>query len=275
MSPPDPAPAPSFRFVVEEGKVAEFARAIGVPAPRSIAPPTFLVVCAHWMRREHSVLPLLGERRRRAVHVAQRFDYPRGAIPVGTVLRARQRFGEERDRPSSRGAVRCIDVVTAFWSDDESDPDAIMTTTLAVRPPGPDTPPPDRDASTATIGARSPRDPPLRTARITLLAQLRFQGASGDYNPLHHDRAAAHGIGLPDLPVVGMLTGSWAAEAAVARRDPRSLRTLDISWRSPAWIDDEVSLHDVPRDERSVAEVVGRCGSRDHVRAVARFADAA
>jgi acyl dehydratase len=95
---------------VESGKIREFARAVKDPNPAylddegALAPPTFLMTIAHWMRD-------LGETRsavkldyRRLLHGEQEFEY---VLPIraGDVLRFRSRTREVFEKQGRRGGT--------------------------------------------------------------------------------------------------------------------------------------------------------------------------
>ena len=95
---------------VESGKIREFARAVKDPNPAylddegALAPPTFLMTIAHWMRD-------LGEARsavkldyRRLLHGEQEFEY---VLPIraGDVLRFRSRTREVFEKQGRRGGT--------------------------------------------------------------------------------------------------------------------------------------------------------------------------
>ncbi|MFT4228924.1 MAG: MaoC/PaaZ C-terminal domain-containing protein, partial [Microbacterium sp.] len=116
-----------------------------------------------------------------------------------------------------------------------------------------------------------PSGPPRSVLRATLAATVRYQGASGDFNPLHFDLARARRAGLDRLPAIGMLTGARAAGEALRGRDPASLRSFEIRWRRPAWVGDEIALFLEDRDPERV-EVTAVRGDEVHARARAVFA---
>lgn len=95
-------------YVVSQGKVGEFARALGDPSeayrgPAAVAPPTFAIVIAAqaWEQLFHD--PELGLALERIVHADQGFTFDR-AIRVGDELRATLTIEKVR----TRGAVDWI-----------------------------------------------------------------------------------------------------------------------------------------------------------------------
>ena len=131
-----------FEFVVERGKIREFARATcaedasyyDTSAP--VIPPTFLAATAHWSRNELALLDDVGEPRRR-LHGEQAFEF-HGAPPrAGTRLRAVPRIESAYEREGRRGGrLRFYVLATDFT--DESDrlvAVARMTVVETERPP--------------------------------------------------------------------------------------------------------------------------------------------
>jgi acyl dehydratase len=67
--------------------------------------------------------------------------------------------------------------------------------------------------------------PPLVVGPLSRTDLVRYQGASGDFNPIHHDEPFAHAAGLPAPLSLGMLQAgllaTWATDwlgAAGVRR---------------------------------------------------------
>src|SRR5215475_7866924 len=99
---------PETTMRVETGKIREFARAVKDQNPAwfaddgALAPPTFLMTLAHWIRD-------LGETRsavkldyRRLLHGEQEFEYVK-PIRAGDVLRFRSRTKEVFEKQGKRG----------------------------------------------------------------------------------------------------------------------------------------------------------------------------
>ncbi len=99
---------PETEMRVEVGKIREFARAVKDANPayfdadRAVAPPTFLMTIAHWIRD-------LGETRSavkldysRLLHGEQEFEYLK-PIRAGDVLRFRSRTKEVFEKAGRRG----------------------------------------------------------------------------------------------------------------------------------------------------------------------------
>ena len=58
-----------------------------------------------------------------------------------------------------------------------------------------------------------PLPSPVTYGPITRTDLVRYAGASGDFNPLHHDHAFATGAGLPDVMAHGMFSAGLLGSA--------------------------------------------------------------
>lgn len=266
--------APAFDFVVEPGKAAEFARAASTPLPSGDdprAPVTFLAASALWMVPENSAWHGIARDYRRVLHGEQRFDYPRGLPAIGTRFRARQRFGRRFEKPGSRGLMQFTEVVTSFWTDSESDPDATMTSlsiTLPDTAPTAEAPAGAQPVSAASIGSVA-----HRTAEpLTITDFVRYQGASGDFNPIHHDTAFAVSAGFPGPFAVGMLTAAVGAGEIGRVRDLNRLRSFRARWKAQAWPGDRLTYAIEPVTADDVELTVTRDTGGVHMLAWADFA---
>jgi hypothetical protein len=88
-------------FVVEAGKVREFARAVHDDNAVGVAPPTF-PVSATAAYVEHLVVEVLKLDRRRTVHGEQEYEYRR-PLRAGDRLRCRARVVEDYVKDGKRG----------------------------------------------------------------------------------------------------------------------------------------------------------------------------
>jgi acyl dehydratase len=77
---------------------------------------------------------------------------------------------------------------------------------------------------------------------LTLTDFVRYAGASGDFNPLHHDDAFARDAGFPGPFAMGMfsagLIGAWLSRQA----DPRRLRRLRVRFEQQVWPQDILTV---------------------------------
>ncbi len=77
--------------------------------------------------------------------------------------------------------------------------------------------------------------PPHTYGPITRTDLVRYAGASGDFNPLHHDHAFATGAGLPDVMAHGMLSAGLLGSALTRWFGPGSVRHYAVRFKSPVW----------------------------------------
>ncbi|MGH8974985.1 MAG: MaoC family dehydratase [Acidimicrobiia bacterium] len=73
-------------------------------------------------------------------------------------------------------------------------------------------------------------DPPL-----TVTDFVRYQGASGDMNPIHHDTDFAQKAGFPKPFAVGMLGAGVLAGWATDWLGAANVRRFKVQWREQAW----------------------------------------
>jgi acyl dehydratase len=95
---------------VETGKVREFARAVKDPNPLylddtgALAPPTFLMTIAHWLRDLGQTRSAVKLDYRRLLHGEQDFEYV-APIRAGDVLTFRSRTKEAFEKQGKRGGT--------------------------------------------------------------------------------------------------------------------------------------------------------------------------
>ena len=71
---------------------------------------------------------------------------------------------------------------------------------------------------------------------------VRYQGASGDMNPIHHDAGFAANSGFEKPLGVGMLPagamGAWATQWL----GPKNIRRQKVRWKAPYFPDDTLKI---------------------------------
>jgi acyl dehydratase len=73
---------------------------------------------------------------------------------------------------------------------------------------------------------------------LTMTDFVRYQGASGDMNPIHHDTAFAAAAGYPAPFAVGMLQAGVMSTYATDWLGPENLRRFGVQFREQAWLGD-------------------------------------
>lgn len=83
--------------------------------------------------------------------------------------------------------------------------------------------------------------PTYTSTPITRTHLVRYAGASGDFNPLHHDESFIKMIGMDNVIAHGMLIMGIAGEAITDWIDKRNLRSFNVRFMSmtePADLND-------------------------------------
>ena len=71
---------------------------------------------------------------------------------------------------------------------------------------------------------------------------VRYQGASGDFNPIHHDEEFAQSAGFPTVFSVGMLQAGVLATYATDWLGADNVRRYGVQFREQVWPGDELEL---------------------------------
>ena len=76
---------------------------------------------------------------------------------------------------------------------------------------------------------------PLEVGPLTRTDFVRYQGASGDFNPIHHDEEYAKGAGFPTVFSVGMLQAGILATFATVWLGADNIRPFGFQFREQVW----------------------------------------
>jgi acyl dehydratase len=77
---------------------------------------------------------------------------------------------------------------------------------------------------------------PSRTfGPLTRTDFVRYQGASGDFNPIHHDEEFAKSAGFPTVFSVGMLQAGLLATYCTDLFGPDNVRRFKVQFREQVW----------------------------------------
>jgi acyl dehydratase len=87
---------------------------------------------------------------------------------------------------------------------------------------------------------------------------VRYQGASGDMNPIHHDEQYARAAGFPGVFAVGMLPAGILGTYLADLFGPESIRRFRVRFREQAWPGDVLTYRGVitGREERDGQRLV-------------------
>ena len=77
--------------------------------------------------------------------------------------------------------------------------------------------------------------PPLVVENLTRTHFVRYAGASGDFNPMHHDDTIATQVGNPSVFGHGMLTAGLMARAVKDWFGPEAIRRLQVRFAKQVW----------------------------------------
>ncbi len=83
-----------------------------------------------------------------------------------------------------------------------------------------------------TEGATAPA---RRVGPLTRTDFVRYQGASGDMNPVHHDETFAKAAGYAAPLGVGMFHAGVMATWATDWLGPENVRRFKVRWKEPVW----------------------------------------
>jgi acyl dehydratase len=70
---------------------------------------------------------------------------------------------------------------------------------------------------------------------VTRTDLVRYAGASGDFNPLHHDEAYARAAGLETVMAHGMFSAGLLASFLAAWAGERQVRRFRVRFLAPVW----------------------------------------
>ncbi|MGC4787936.1 MaoC/PaaZ C-terminal domain-containing protein [Micromonospora sp. DT178] len=100
---------------------------------------------------------------------------------------------------------------------------------------------------TTEVSLPVPATPPARThGPVTRTDFVRYQGASGDMNPIHHDEVFARAAGFPSPFSVGMWQASLLGTYATDWLGGRNVRDFRIRFLAQVWPGDTLTLGGAP-----------------------------
>ncbi len=77
--------------------------------------------------------------------------------------------------------------------------------------------------------------PPLVIENLSRTNFVRYAGASGDFNPMHHDDTVATSVGNPSVFGHGMLTAGYMARVVKDWLGPEALRRFQVRFSKQVW----------------------------------------
>jgi acyl dehydratase len=92
--------------------------------------------------------------------------------------------------------------------------------------------PPVPKLSDFNVGDRAP---PLVVENLTRTHFVKYAGASGDFNPMHHDDTIATQAGGPSVFGHGMLTAGLMARVVKDWFGPEAMRKFNVRFAKQVW----------------------------------------
>jgi acyl dehydratase len=247
-----------FVLDVERGKIAEFARAVRSAHPAhlraegAVIPPTFLTTQFFWEERVEGANPWarVEMSQERGMHAEQEYVFHGPPPRAGERLFARSCITEIWEKTSravgaltfvkmvtehrdAAGALRAESILTGV---EKAEATAGPTPSLVTQRPGlsgPSTPSPGPATFAEVIAGQEP--PPLVIGPVTRTDFVRYQGASGDLNPVHHDEPFARASGYPAPLGIGMFTAGCMTTWATDWLGPERVRRTRVRWKRPVF----------------------------------------
>jgi acyl dehydratase len=82
--------------------------------------------------------------------------------------------------------------------------------------------------------------PEIRVQGLTRTDFVRYAGASGDFNPIHHDQTFAEASGNPTVFAMGMLNASILSRVVTRFAGRPAVRRYKVRFATRAWPGDDV-----------------------------------
>ena len=114
-----------------------------------------------------------------------------------------------------------------------------------------------------SVGAEAP---PLVVENISRTHFVRYAGASGDFNPMHHDDTVATSVGNPSVFGHGMLTAGLMARVLKDWFGPAALRRFQVRFSKQVWPGETLSCTATVAGPRRAAWVSSTSSARSSTR---------
>jgi len=82
--------------------------------------------------------------------------------------------------------------------------------------------------------------PPIKKGPINRTQLVKYAGASGDFNPMHHDEVFAKNAGMPSVFAHGMLSMGFAGQLVVDWCGNEALKRLGVRFAAITWPGDVI-----------------------------------
>ena len=70
---------------------------------------------------------------------------------------------------------------------------------------------------------------------------VKFAGAGGDFNPIHHDEELAKSLGLPSVFAMGLMHGGYLSKILTDWAGPASVRRYKVRFKGMVWPGDTIT----------------------------------
>src|ERR1700710_1337323 len=100
--------------------------------------------------------------------------------------------------------------------------------------------------------------PPIEH-KLTRTDLVMYGGASGDFNPMHHDEVAAQAAGLPSVFGHGMYTAGLLATAVTNYVGVGNLKSYRVRFTKQTWPGEVLTTSVTVREKRAGNELVLDC----------------
>src|SRR3954449_4099189 len=92
---------------------------------------------------------------------------------------------------------------------------------------------------------------PVKSHKLTRIDLVMYAGASGDFNPMHHDEVKAKAAGLPSVFGHGMFSMGFLAAALNDYVGVGNLTTYSVRFAKQTWPDDVLTTEIVVKTKRN------------------------
>ena len=82
--------------------------------------------------------------------------------------------------------------------------------------------------------------PEVRAEKLTRTDFVRYAGASGDFNPIHHDQTFAEASGNPTVFAMGMLNAGILSRVVTRFAGRPNVRSFRVRFATRVWPGDDV-----------------------------------
>jgi acyl dehydratase len=92
---------------------------------------------------------------------------------------------------------------------------------------------------------------PTRSRKLSRTDLVKYAGASGDYNPMHHDEVLAQGAGQPSVFGHGMFSMGFLGTAITDYVGIGNVRRFQVRFAKQTWPDEELRTKIVVTGKRT------------------------